>query len=86
MKAELFSADLTAALIKATAKEIADRMEAAGLDDLQLFTIRDVAARLGVSEPKARALVTEYVELGEASKRVTPATLRRLIAARTIQQ
>lgn len=77
-------ADIAAAVIKATAKELADRMAAAGLDDLELFTIRDVAARLKVSEPKARALLSEYVELGEASKRVSPATLRRLIEERTI--
>jgi hypothetical protein len=77
-------ADIAAAVIKATAKELADRMTAAGLDDLELFTIRDVAARLKVSEPKARALLSEYVELGEASKRVSPATLRRLIEERTI--
>lgn len=77
--------EITSALIKATAKELADRMEAGGLDDLQLFTISDVAGRLKVSEPKARQLLTEYVELGEASKRVSPATLRRLIADRTIK-
>lgn len=76
--------EITSALIKATAKELADRMEASGLDDLQLFTITDVAGRLKVSEPKARQLLTEYVELGEASKRISPATLRRLIADRTI--
>lgn len=77
-------ADISAAVIKATAKELADRMEAGGLDDLQLFTISEVAGRLKVSEPKARALVSEYVELGEASKRISPATLRRLIMERTI--
>lgn len=75
--------DIAAAVIKATAKELADRMEAR-IDDLELFTIRDLAARLKVSEPKARALVSEYVELGEASKRVSAATLRRLIEDRTI--
>ncbi len=79
-------ADLTAALIKATAKELADRMESRGLEDLELFTIREVAERLKVSEPKARALMTkhQYVELGESSKRVSAATLRRLIDERTI--
>jgi hypothetical protein len=75
--------ELSAAVIKATANEIADRMEE-HFDDLELFTIRNVAARLKVSEPKARSLVSEYVELGEASKRISAATLRRLIAERTI--
>lgn len=75
--------EIAAAVIKATAKELADRMEAR-IDDLELFTIRDTAARLKVSEPKARALVSEYVELGEASKRISAATLRRLIQDRTI--
>ena len=75
--------EIAAAVIKATAKELADRMETR-LDDLELFTIRDVAARLKVSEPKARAILSEYVELGEASKRVSAATLRRLIDERTV--
>lgn len=75
--------DIAAAVIKATAKKLADRMETR-IDDLELFTIRDLAARLKVSEPKARALVSEYVELGEASKRISAATLRRLIQDRTI--
>lgn len=75
--------DIAAAVIRATAKELADRFESR-IDDLELFTISQLAARLKVSEPKARALVTEYVELGEASKRISAATLRRLIADRTI--
>lgn len=75
--------DIAAAVIKATAKELADRMQTR-IDDLELFTIRDVAARLKVSEPKARAILSEYVELGEASKRVSAATLRRLIDERTV--
>jgi len=75
--------DITAAVIKATAKELSDRMEAR-IDDLEVFTIRQVAERLKVSEPKARSLIKEYVELGEASKRVSAATIRRLISERTI--
>jgi hypothetical protein len=75
--------DISAAVIKATAVELADRMES-HFEDLELFTISQLAARLKVSEPKARALVSEYVELGEASKRISAATLRRLIADRTI--
>jgi len=76
-------ADITAAVVKAAGKELAAAMAEANAD-LQLFTISEVAARLKVSEPTARRLVSEYVELGEASRRVTPATLRKLIAARTI--
>jgi hypothetical protein len=64
--------------------ELANRMEAAGLDDLQLFTISDVAVRLRVSTTTARLLVREYVELGEASRRISAATLRKLISDRTI--
>lgn len=54
------------------------------MDELQLFTIREVAARLKLSESKTRRLIREYVELGEASKRVSPKELRRLIESRTI--
>jgi hypothetical protein len=43
-----------------------------------------VAARLKVSKPTALALVKEVVELGEASRRVSPRELRRLIEARTV--
>lgn len=75
--------DITAAVIKATANELADRMEA-GAGELELFTIRQVAERLKVSEPKVRRLVSEFVELGEASKRISANTLRKLIAERTI--
>lgn len=73
------------AVIKAAGKELA-AMAAEQVADLQLFTIGEVASRLKVSEPKARALIREHVELGEASKRVSPATLRRLIEERTISQ
>lgn len=76
--------DILAAVVKATAKELADRLEAGGLDELQLFTFREVAARLQVSEPTARKLVSEFVELGEETKRVSPRTLRDLIATRTV--
>lgn len=72
------------AIIKAAGKELA-AMAAEQVADLQLFTIGEVAERLKVSEPKARALIREHVEIGEASKRVTPATLRRLIETRTVK-
>lgn len=75
--------ELVNAVIKATAKELADRL-APDLAALQLVTIKQAAELLGVSEPKARALIREYVELGEASKRVSLETLRKLIEARTI--
>ena len=77
------SAEIAEAVVKAAGKELADRL-AHGLEDLQLFTIREVAERLRVSEPTARNLVKEYVELGEASRRVTPATLRQLIEDRKV--
>lgn len=76
-------ADIAEAVVRAAGKELAGIL-AASVDDLQLFTIAEVAARLRVSEPTARGLVREYVELGEASRRVTPATLRRLIEDRKI--
>ncbi len=76
-------ADVVAAVVKAAANELADRMEA-GAGDLELFTIRQVAERLKVSEPKVRRLIKKYVELGEASKRISMNELRRLIADRTI--
>jgi transposase len=75
--------DIAEAVVKAAGKELADRI-APAVEDLQLFTISQVATRLQVSEPTARSLVKEYVELGEASKRVTPATLRKLIDDRKI--
>lgn len=76
-------ADIAEAVVKAAGKELAARL-ALELEDLQLFTISEVAARLKVSEPTARNLVKDYVELGEASRRVTPATLRKLINSRMI--
>lgn len=75
--------DITDAVIRAAAKELADRVTPA-LDELTLVPIRRAAEMLGVSEPKARALIREYVELGEASRRVRLSTLRRLIEERTI--
>ena len=77
-------ASIIDAVIKAAGKELA-AAAAAHVNDLQLFTIREVAERLKVSEPKARALIREHVELGEASKRVSAATLRAMIEARTVR-
>jgi Fic family protein len=78
-------AAITDAVTKAAAKEIAGLL-ADRLEDLELFTFHQVAERLKVSEPTARRLIHEHVELGEASKRVTAGTLRRLIEARTISK
>jgi len=76
-------ADIAEAVVKAAGKELAASL-LAHVEDLQLFTIREVAERLRVAESTARILVKEYVELGEASRRVTPATLRKLIEDRKI--
>ena len=75
--------EIAKAVIQAAGKELADRM-APALDELRLVPIRTAAAMLGVSEPKARALLREYVELGEASKRVRVSQIRKLIDERTI--
>jgi hypothetical protein len=76
--------EITAAIIKAAGKELADRVSDA-VEDLQLVTIRKAAEILCVSEPMARKLIREYVELGEASRRVRLSTLRRIIEERTIR-
>jgi len=75
--------DITAAVIKATAIELADRVSPA-LEELQLVSLKTACEILGVGKTKARSLIAEYVELGEKSPRVSVATLRRLIADRTI--
>lgn len=75
--------EIADAVVKAAGRELADRM-GASMDELQLFTMQEVADRLKVSKGTASRLVKEYVELGEASRRVTPATLRKLIEDRTI--
>lgn len=75
--------DIADAVVKAAGKELAASLRE-HVDELQLFTIREVAERLRVAESTARLLVKEYVELGEASRRVTPATLRKLIEDRKV--
>lgn len=83
--------EIADAVVKATAAELANRIEVTArvdlgsLDELRLFTIKDVCERLQVTEKTARRLIPEYVELGEASKRITPATLRKIIEQRTIR-
>ena len=75
--------DIADAVVKAAGKELAAGM-LSQVEDLQLFTMQEVADRLRVSKGTAIRLVREYVELGEASRRVTPATLRQLIESRKI--
>ena len=76
-------ADIAEAVIAEAAKQLASRC-IEEMRELQLVPIRKAAEMLGVSEPKARALIREYVELGEASRRVRLSTLRRLIDERTV--
>jgi DNA-binding MarR family transcriptional regulator len=76
--------EIADAVVKAAGKELAASLKEY-VQDLQLFTLQEVADRLKVSKGTANRLVKEYVELGEASRRVTPATLRRLIEERTIR-
>jgi len=66
------------------AKELAAELRTSA-QGLRLLTFRQAAELLGVSEPTARRLIKEYVELGEASKRVSLATLEKLISARTVK-
>jgi hypothetical protein len=76
--------EIADAVVKAAGKELAASLKE-HVQDLQLFTLQEVADRLKVSKGTANRLVKEYVELGEASRRVTPATLRQLIEERTIR-
>jgi hypothetical protein len=75
--------DLSAAVVKAMAVELAAVL-APQLEEVQLFTTKQVAERLQVSEPTARGLIKEHVDLGEASKRVSLKQLKQLIAKRTV--
>lgn len=77
------SPEIADAVVKAAGKELAASL-AANVEDLQLFTMQEVADRLRVSKVTAIRLVREYVDLGEASKRVTSRTLRRLIEERKV--
>lgn len=71
-------------VVDAAAQEIAKR---AGcyITDLQLLTYKAAAEMLGVSQPTARRIIAEYVELGEATRRVKLSTLRAMIEARTFR-
>lgn len=75
--------ELTQAVVKATANELADRL-APEMEKLQLFTISQVSTLLQVSEATVRKLVKEYVELGCETRRISPVVLQKLIEERTI--
>jgi len=76
-------AAITDAIIAAAAKELA-ATTIRDMRDLQLVPLKKAAELLGVSEPKARALLRSRVELGEATRRVKLSDIRRLIEERTI--
>jgi hypothetical protein len=77
--------DITQAIVTAAARELADR--AAGeLDELQLVSIAKAAQVLDVSQSTARRVIREFVDLGEASRRVRISHLRDIIKARTTGQ
>lgn len=78
------STEVAEAIFTAAGEALAQRI-GAELDSLQCVTIKEAAKTLSVSQAKARRLINEYVELGEASRRVTLATLRKLIESRTIK-
>jgi len=71
-------------VVEAAAQEIA-KQAGAELTDLQLLTYKAAAELLGVSQPTARRIIAEYVELGEATRRVKMSTLRHMIEARTFR-
>lgn len=70
-------------IVDAAAIEIAKRMESK-MDDLELFTVPQVARMLKISPPAVRRLLSRYVDLGVASTRVSAAQLRELIESRTV--
>lgn len=76
-------ADIADAVVKAAAVVIADRMSST-FEDFQMFTIGQVAAALKVSEPTARRLIRDHIDLGEASKRISVTQFRALVASRTV--
>lgn len=75
--------DIAARVVDATAKVLAERVNG-DLDELQLIPLKKAAELLGVSEPKARQLIREFVDLGESSRRVRVSVLKTIIESRTI--
>jgi hypothetical protein len=75
--------DIAVRVVAATAKLLADRVDD-DLDEMLLVPFKVAAKILGVSEPKARSLIREYVDLGESSRRVRVSVLKTIIASRTI--
>ena len=60
------------------------RAELSDSESLQLVTIKDAAKLLGVGERRAKSLLNESVELGQKTKRYKLASIKNLIASRTI--
>ena len=71
-------------VIEAAAHEIANRA-GCELTELQLLTYDEAARLLGVSKSSARRMIREFVELGEATRRVKLSTVKELIETRTIR-
>lgn len=70
-------------IVAAAATEISKRMMIYA-QELELFTIPQVARMLKISPPAVRRLLPRHVDLGVASTRVSAAQLRKLIESRTI--
>ena len=60
------------------------RVELSDTESLQLVTIKDAAKLLGVGQRRAKSLLSETVELGQKTKRYKLASIKNLIASRTI--
>ena len=60
------------------------RAELSDTESLQLVTIKDAAKLLGVGQRRAKSLLSETVELGQKTKRYKLASIKQLIASRTI--
>jgi excisionase family DNA binding protein len=71
-------------VIEAAAHEIA-KLAGCELTELQLLSYDEAARLLGVSKAKAKRLLREFVELGEATRRVKLSTVKELIETRTIR-
>ena len=70
-------------IVAAAATEISKRMMIYA-QELELFTIPQVARMLKISPPAVRRLLPRHVDLGVASTRVSAAQLRKLIESRTV--
>ena len=72
--------------ISESAAALADaiRREMSEMEALQLVTIKDAAKMLGVGERRAKKLLPESVDLGQRITRYKLASIKQLIASRTI--